>query len=107
MSAADHHPLYRLIPKLGTIRDDVLFGQVWEDPDLSKRDRSLITVAMLAALYRTEEIKSHMQRALDNGVTETELKALITHVAFYGGWPCAVNAGRCAVEVLEKKITAA
>lgn len=103
MSAADHHPVYRLLPKLGALRDDVLFGNVWEDPDLSKRDRSLITVAMLAALYRTDELKGHLQRALDNGVTETELKGLITHVAFYAGWPCAVNAGRCALEVLGKE----
>src|SRR6266851_9144789 len=83
--------VYEFIPKLGQLRDDVLFGDVWERPDLSKRDRSLVTVAMLAALYRTDEMRGHMQRALDNGVTETELKGLITHVAFYAGWPCAVT----------------
>jgi 4-carboxymuconolactone decarboxylase len=92
--------VYEFIPKLGQLRDDVLFGDVWEHPDLSKRDRSLITVAMLAALYRTDEMRGHMQRALDNGVTETELKGLITHVAFYAGWPCAVNAGRIAIDVV-------
>ena len=70
--------VYEFIPKLGQLRDDVLFGDVWEHPDLSKRDRSLITVAMLAALYRTDEMRGHMQRALDNGVTETELKGLTT-----------------------------
>ena len=64
-------------------------------PDLSKRDRSLITVAMLATLYRTDEMRGHMQRALDNGVTETELKGLI--------WPCAVNAGRVAIDVFGPK----
>src|SRR5690349_2340600 len=101
----DVRAIYTFLPKLGQLRDDVLFGQVWEDADLSKRDRSLITVAMLAALYRTDEMKSHMQRALDNGVTETELKALITHVAFYGGWPCAVNAGRVARDVFDKERT--
>jgi 4-carboxymuconolactone decarboxylase len=95
--------VYEFIPKLGQLRDDVLFGDVWEHPDLSKRDRSLITVAMLAALYRTDEMRGHMQRALDNGVTETELKGLITHVAFYAGWPCAVNAGRIAIEVFGPK----
>ena len=58
---------------------------------------------MLAALYRTDELKLHLQRALDNGVKESELKALVTHVAFYGGWPCAVNAGRAAMEVFGKK----
>lgn len=92
-------PVYDFIPELGRLRDDVLFGDVWENPDLSRRDRSLITVAMLAALYRTEELQGHLRRALDNGVTEDELKALITHVAFYAGWPCAVNAGRVASDV--------
>lgn len=95
--------VYEFIPKLGQLRDEVLFGDVWEHPDLSKRDRSLITVAMLAALYRTDEMRGHMRRALDNGVTETELKGLITHVAFYAGWPCAVNAGRVALEVFGPK----
>ena len=88
--------VYEFIPKLGQLRDDVLFGDVWEHPDLSKRDRSLITVAMLAALYRTDEMRGHMQRALDNGVTETELKGLITHVAFYAG-----RVDACFVDELE------
>jgi 4-carboxymuconolactone decarboxylase len=93
-------PVYELIPKLGQLRDDVLFGDVWEGPELSKRDRSLITVAVLTALYRTEELKLHMQRALDHGVTPEEIKGLITHIAFYAGWPNAVNAGRVALDVL-------
>ena len=93
--------VYEFIPKLGQLRDDVLFGDVWEHPDLSKRDRSLITVAMLAALYRTDEMRGHMQRALDNGVTQTELKGLITHVAFYAGWPRAMSAVQVAKQVFE------
>jgi len=92
---------YELIPQLGRLRDEVLFGDVWEQPELSKRDRSLVTVAVLTALYRTPELKGHLQRALDNGVTEEELKGLITHVAFYAGWPTAVNAGRVALEVFD------
>lgn len=91
--------VYEFIPKFGELRDNVLFGDVWEGPELSKRDRSLITVAALTALYRTDELKGHMQRALDNGVTEEELKGLITHLAFYAGWPNAVNAGRVAMDV--------
>lgn len=91
--------IYEFIPKLGQLRDDVLFGDIWEQKDLSKRDRSLVTVAMLAALYRTDELRAHMRRALDNGVTETELKGFVTHAALYGGWPCAVNAARMAMEV--------
>jgi 4-carboxymuconolactone decarboxylase len=88
---------YDLVPQLKRLRDDVLYGDVWEQPELSKRDRSLVTCAMLAALYRTAELEHHMQTAIVNGVTRDELRGLITHVAFYAGWPCAVNAGRAAV----------
>jgi 4-carboxymuconolactone decarboxylase len=93
--------VYELIPQLGRLRDQVLFGDVWEQPELSKRDRSLITVALLAALYRTQELRGHMRRALDNGVTQDELRGLITHIAFYAGWPTAVNAGRVALDIFE------
>jgi 4-carboxymuconolactone decarboxylase len=92
---------YEMVPQLGKLRDEVLFGDVWEQPELTKRDRSLITVAVLTALYRTDELRGHMKRALDNGVTQDELRGLITHLAFYAGWPTAVNAGRIAVEVFE------
>ena len=92
---------YEVVPQLGRLRDEVLFGDVWEQPELSKRDRSLITVAVLTATYRTDELRGHMQRALDNGVTQDELRGLITHLAFYAGWPTAVNAGRVAAEVFE------
>ena len=92
---------YDLIPQLGKLRDEVLFGDVWEQPELSKRDRSLATVAVLIALYRTQELRGHMVRAIENGVTKEVLYGLITHLAFYSGWPTAVNAGRVALEVLE------
>mgnify|MGYP001156505271 CR=1 FL=1 len=98
---AEKKTVYELIPQLGKLRDEVLFGDVWEQPELSKRDRSLATVAVLIALYRTEELKGHMARAVTNGVTKEELFGLITHMAFYAGWPCAVNAGRVALEVFE------
>ena len=90
---------YSVVPKLGELRDSVLFGDIWERPELSKRDRSLITVAVLTALYRTEELRGHMNRALNNGVTKDELRELITHVTFYAGWPNGVNAARVAKEV--------
>ena len=79
-----------LIPQLRRLRDEVVFGDVWEQPELSKRDRSLITVAITMALYRTQELKGHTKRALVNGVTTEELGGLITHLAFYAGWPCVV-----------------
>ena len=86
-------------PKLAELTADMLFGDVWEQPELTKRDRSLVTISVLTALYRTDELKGHMQRALENGVTKDEIRGMITHLAFYAGWPCAVNAGRVAVEV--------
>ena len=79
-------------PKLVALTDDVLFGDVWERSELSKRDRSLITVAALIAGGSTEQLPGHLTRAIDNGLTETELKEVIIHLAFYAGWPRAVSA---------------
>jgi 4-carboxymuconolactone decarboxylase len=83
-------------PALADFTDRVLFGEVWERPGLSKRDRSLVTVAALVAGYRQNELPGHLRRALDNGVTREELVELVTHLAFYAGWP----AGNTAVRVL-------
>ena len=94
--------IYGLVPKLGELRDEVLFGDVWEDPALSKRDRSLITVAVLIALYRSGELPGHLRRALNNGVTKEEIGAVITHLAFYAGWPTAANAVRIAKDVFDE-----
>ncbi|HVG96771.1 MAG TPA: carboxymuconolactone decarboxylase family protein [Chloroflexota bacterium] len=86
-------------PKLVQLTDEVLFGDVWARPGLSPRDRSLITVAALVALYRGNELPNHLRRALANGVTRDELVELITHLAFYAGWPNAMSAMRAAKEV--------
>ena len=93
-------PVNDRIAQLERLENDVLFGDVWEQPELSKRDRSFITVAALTALYHTEELRFHMKFALQNGVTEDEIKGLATHLAFYSGWPTAVNAERVAREVM-------
>jgi 4-carboxymuconolactone decarboxylase len=90
-------------PKLAELTDNVLYADVWERPELSKRDRSLVTVAALIALNRPEQLRSHLTRARDNGVTEEELIETITHLAFYSGWPNAVTAIGVAKEVFEKK----
>ncbi len=90
-------------PKLAELTDNVLFGDVWERPGLSKRDRSLITVAALIALNRPEQLRSHIRLARENGVTKDELAEVITHLAFYAGWPNAINAVNVAREVFEKK----
>jgi len=90
-----------IAPKLADLSANVLFGDVWERPGLSKRDRSLITVASLIALYRTDQLRGHIRRALDNGVTKEEISEVITHMAFYGGWPTAANAVQVAKQVFE------
>lgn len=89
-------------PKLAEVTTDVLFGDVWERPGLSKRDRSLITVAALIALYRTDQLRGHIGRALENGVTRDEIGELINHMAFYAGWPTAANAVLVAKEVYDQ-----
>jgi len=90
-------------PKLAELTDDVLYGDIWERPQLSKRDRSLVTVAALIALNRPEQLRSHLMMARKNGVTQEELVETITHLAFYCGWPNAVNAISVAKEVFNKK----
>jgi 4-carboxymuconolactone decarboxylase len=87
-------------PKLAELTDNVLFGDVWERPDLSKRDRSLITVAALVALYRPEQLRFHLNKAMDNGLSKDELIEVITHLAFYSGWPTAMSAIMIAKEVV-------
>ena len=88
-----------IAPALGELTDKVLFGEVWERPGLSKRDRSLITVAALVAGYRTNELPFHLSRAIENGVIKDELIELITHLAFYAGWPAANTAVTIARKV--------
>jgi 4-carboxymuconolactone decarboxylase len=90
-------------PKLAEITADVLFGDVWERPELSKRDRSLIVVATLVALYRTDQLRGHIRRALVNGVTKEEIGEVINHIAFYAGWPTAANAVQVAKEVFDEE----
>jgi 4-carboxymuconolactone decarboxylase len=81
----------------------VLFGDVWERPGLSKRDRSLVTVTALIVLNRTEQLRFHLQYAVENGLTQEELIEAITHLAFYAGWPNAVNAILLAKELFAKQ----
>ncbi len=95
--------MQEVAPQLAELTANVLFGDVWERPGLSKRDRSLITVAMLTALYRTGQLPGHINRALDNGLTKEEIGELITHVAFYAGWPCAANAAPIAQQVFNDR----
>ena len=86
-------------PKLVELMDDVLFGDVWERPELPKRDRSLITVASLITSGSTEQLVGRLRLAKQNGLTEGELKEAIIHLAFYAGWPKAMSAIQVAKRV--------
>jgi 4-carboxymuconolactone decarboxylase len=89
-----------IAPALAGYSEDVLFGQAWEDPDLSPRDRSLVTVASLITSGSSEQLAFHLGKARENGVSDSELIATITHMAFYAGWPKAMSALTVAREVL-------
>lgn len=92
-----------IAPKLAELTDDVLYADVWERPQLSQRDRSLVTVAALIALNRPDQLRSHLVRAKTNGLTEEQLVETITHMAFYSGWPSAVSAVAIAKDVFAEK----
>ena len=95
---------YAAVPRLGALRNSLLYGDIWERPLLSKRDRSLITVAVNQSMYVTNELRLHIDRALDqNGVTPQELSEVVLHVTFYAGWPAAVNAGRLLTAAFEAR----
>ena len=87
--------LYAGSPYLRELRNSLVYGEVWERPYLSKRDRSLITIAVLQALAR-EELAIHIPRGLDNGLTPEEISEIILHVTFYAGWPTGVQASLTA-----------
>src|SRR4029079_18773611 len=89
-------------PKLADLTDNVLFGAVWARPHLSQRDPSLVTISALIALNLTEQLRSHMARARQNGLSEDEIVETLTHLAFYAGWPNAINAANVARDVFEQ-----
>ncbi len=90
-----------IAPKLAEITDKVLFGDVWADDTLSPRDRSLVTIVNLAALYRHNELGFHLKKGIENGLTQDEIIAAITHTAFYAGWPTAMTAIQAARDVFK------
>lgn len=96
------NPFADVAPALADYTDKVLFGDVWKRPGLSPRDRSLITVAALIANYRSNELPFHLKRAMENGVTRDEIAEVITHLAFYAGWPPASTAVGIARKVFEQ-----
>jgi 4-carboxymuconolactone decarboxylase len=92
-----------VVPKMIEVTENVIYGDIWERPGLSKRDRSLVVLATLIGTYRPEQLRGHLARALDNGVTKEEIAEVITHLAFYSGWPGSMTAARIAKEVYEER----
>jgi 4-carboxymuconolactone decarboxylase len=102
LPTAPRNSFAEIAPGLADYTDRVLFGDVWNRPDLSARDRSLITVASLVSLYRINELPFHLKRAIENGVTREKLIETITHLAFYAGWPVANTALPIARRVFDE-----
>ena len=94
--------VYAAVPALGRLRDEVLFGDVWRQPELSPRDRSVVTCAVLAAAGRDAELAVHVARAVDNGVSAQELRGMAVQLAFYAGWPAGIALGRAALPFIEE-----
>jgi 4-carboxymuconolactone decarboxylase len=94
-----------VFPKLGELTDKVVFGDIWERKGLAKRDRSLVVLSTLVTQDAPDQLRGHLMRALDNGVTKEEIIELITHLAFYVGWPKAGSAALVAKAVFaERKV---
>jgi len=95
--------LAALAPEFAKLTRDFLFGDIWERPGLSQRDKSLITVTCLVALNRIEQVEFHLKKAFENGLTKEELVATITHIAFYAGWPTAASGFAHLKKVMEQQ----
>lgn len=83
---------------------DLLFRDLWLRPALAPRDRSLVTVSALIANGQTAQIPFHLNRAMDSGLTQEQASEVLTHIAFYAGWPCAMSALPVAKDVFERRI---
>ena len=103
--SAAQQMLGEIAPKLADLTDEVLFGDVWERPGLSPRDRSLITISALVALNRGEQLGAHLRIGIGNGLSVAEIAEAITHLAFYSGWPTAFSAAAQLKAVAAKQST--
>ncbi|MFJ1256639.1 carboxymuconolactone decarboxylase family protein [Cupriavidus sp. CuC1] len=90
-------------PMLARYTTDVLFRDLWLRPGLAPRDRSLVTVAALVTSGQAAQITFHVNKAMDNGLTQEQAAEVITHLAFYAGWPNAMSAAVVAKDVFEKR----
>lgn len=95
--------LAAVVPALVDYTNRILYEEVWERPGLSKRDRSLITIAALIAMYRPEQLASHLSLAMENGLSKEEIGEAITHLAFYASWPSAISASRKFFDLVQQR----
>lgn len=95
--------LKAVAPEFAKLTEDFVFGDIWKRPELSQRDKSLITVTCLVALNRIEQVEFHLKKAFENGLTKEELVAAITHIAIYAGWPAAVSGFNHLKKVIDQQ----
>ena len=100
-ATGDSIRIYEHVPQLARIRKDVLLGDVWKQPEMAFRDRILVTLGVLAAGGKVEEMKAWMARGLEAGITLDDLRGLIVQVTFYAGWPAGLAAGKAALDLFE------
>jgi len=102
-SGAKGNELASVVPAFVEMTDRILYGEVWERPGLSKRDRSLLTVAALAAANRHQQLEAHIALALDNGISIAEMDEVMLHLGFYASWPASVTASRILCDIVKKR----
>jgi len=102
-SASSKEKLRPVVPKLVELIDQTVYGDLWERPELSKRDRSLATVSALVAMRQMDQLRSHLEKALDHGVTAQEISELLTHLAIYAGFPASLSAALIAKPLLQER----
>ncbi|AHG64133.1 carboxymuconolactone decarboxylase family protein [Advenella mimigardefordensis] len=102
-STSDSARVYKCVPELARLRENVLLGDVWKQPELAYRDRILVTLGVLAAGGKIDELRVWMRRGVENGITLDELRGLVVQVTFYAGWPAGLCAGKAALDLFENE----
>ena len=102
-SNADNARIYKAVPQFRRLREDVLINDVWKQPEMAYRDRILVTLGVLAAGAKVDEMKNWMRKGLEAGITQDELRGLIVQVSFYAGWPAGLAAGKAAIDLLDSE----
>ena len=100
-STPDSARVYKAVPQFARIREEVLLGDVWKQPELAYRDRILVTCGVLAALGKQEDLTVWMTRGVEAGITLDELRGLVVQVTFYAGWSAGLTAGKAALDLFE------